>query len=84
MRSYSDTLTRTHTLYLSSKSTSGKKRNHTHPSPIETTAREDEPSEYAIMELQCAQEAFKREMEISRQVAATELEEVNMGTTDDP
>ena len=53
-------------------------------SPIETTGHNDEPGEEVIEELQRAQEAFKREMEISRQVAATELEEVNMGTTGNP
>ena len=53
-------------------------------SPIETTTRDVEPGEDAITELRCAQEAFKREMEISCRVAATELKEINVGTTDDP
>ena len=53
-------------------------------SPIKFTGHDDEPGEDAIAELQRAQEAFEREMEISRRVAATELEEVNMGTTEDP
>ena len=52
--------------------------------PIETTTRDVEPSEDAIVELRRTQEAFEREMEISRWVAATKLEEINMGTTDDP
>ena len=53
-------------------------------SPIETTTRDVEPGEDAITELRCAQEAFEREMEISCRVAATELKEINVGTTDDP
>ena len=50
-------------------------------SPIGSTGHDDEPREEALVELQRAQEAFEREMEISRRVATTELEEVNMGTT---
>ena len=53
-------------------------------SPIKTTTDGDEPGENAIAELRRAQEAFEREIEISRWVAATELKEINMGTTDDP
>ena len=53
-------------------------------SPIETTTRDVEPGEDAITELRCAQEAFEREMEISCRVAAMELKEINVGTTDDP
>ena len=30
------------------------------------------------------QEAFEHKMEISRRVATTELEEINVGTTEDP
>ena len=56
----------------------------TYASPIETTTCDDEPGEDAILELQPAQKAFEREMEISRQVAATKFEEINVGTTDDP
>ena len=52
--------------------------------PTESTGQEDEPGEDALAELQRAQEAFEREMEISRRVAATELEEVNMGTIAEP
>ena len=52
--------------------------------PIETTTRDVEPSEDAIVELRRTQEAFEREMEISRRVATTELEEINVGTMDDP
>ena len=51
-------------------------------SPIKTTTDGDEPGENAIAELRRAQEAFEREIEISRWVAATELKEINMGTTD--
>ena len=53
-------------------------------SPSANTGQDDEPGEEALAELQRAQEAFEREMEISRRVAATELEEVNMGTTAEP
>ena len=53
-------------------------------SPIKITGHGDEPSEDAIAELRRAQEAFEHEMEMSRRVAATELEEINMGTTEDP
>ena len=35
----------------------------------------------SIMELNRAQEAFEKEMEISRRVTASALEEVNIGTT---
>ena len=35
-------------------------------SPIESTGHDDEPGKEAIAELQRAQEAFEREMEISR------------------
>ena len=52
--------------------------------PIESMGHEDEPGEEAIAELQWTQEAFKRVMEILRWVAATELEEVNMRTTENP
>ena len=52
-------------------------------SPIEISGRCDELGEDVIAELRRAQEAFEREMEISRWVAAIELEEVNMGTTED-
>ena len=53
-------------------------------SPIEITGHGDEPGEDAIAELRRTQEAFECEMEISRRVAATELEEIKVGTTDDP
>ena len=53
-------------------------------SPVETTAYGHKPSEDAIAELERAQEAFEREMEISRRIATKELEEINVGTTDDP
>ena len=53
-------------------------------SPIESTGHDDELGQEAIAELQRAQEAFEREMEISRRVATTELEEVNMGTIAEP
>ena len=53
-------------------------------SPIESIGYDDEPRKETIAELQRAQEAFECKMEISRRVAATELEEVNMGTTEDP
>ena len=53
-------------------------------SPIESTGHDDKLGEAAIAELQWAQEAFEREMEILRRVAATELEEIKVGTTDDP
>ena len=46
--------------------------------------QENELGENALAELQRAQEAFDREMEISRRVVATELEEVNMGTLAEP
>ena len=52
-------------------------------SPIKTTTWDVEPGEDAITELRCAQEAFKREMEISCRVAAKELKEINMGRMDD-
>ena len=52
-------------------------------SPIETTTHDVDPGEDAITELRCAQEAFKREMEISCRVAAKELKEINMGRMDD-
>ena len=52
-------------------------------SPVKTTGHDDEPDEDAIAELRRAQEAFEREMEISRRVAATELEEINVGRKDD-
>ena len=48
--------------------------------PTGSTGQEDEPRKDALAELNWAQEAFDRKMEISRRVAATELEEVNMGT----
>ena len=40
--------------------------------------QEDELGENALAELQRAQEAFDREMEVSGRVVATELEEVNI------
>ena len=46
--------------------------------------QDEEVGEEALAKLQSAQEAFEREIEISRRVAATELEEVNMGTTTEP
>ena len=52
-------------------------------SPIRTTGHDDEPGEDAIAELCRTKEAFEREMEISRRVAATELEEINVGRKDD-
>ena len=42
--------------------------------PTGSTGQDDEPGEEALVELQWAQEAFEREMEILRRVAATELE----------
>ena len=53
-------------------------------SPIEATTHNDEPSKDTIAELWRAHEAFEREMEISRRVTATELEEINVGTIEDP
>ena len=53
-------------------------------SPIGSMGHEDEPEEKALAELQRFQEAFEREMEISRRVAVIKLEEVNMGTTAEP
>ena len=52
--------------------------------PNGSTDQEDELGENALAELQRAQEAFDREMEVSRIVVATELEEVNMGTLAEP
>ena len=49
-----------------------------------STCQDDKPGEEALAELQLAQEAFEYEMEISRRVATTELEEVNMGTIAEP
>ena len=46
--------------------------------------QEDELGENALAELQRAQEAFDREMEVSGRVVATELEEVNQGTPAEP
>ena len=43
-----------------------------------------EPDPASIMELSRAREAFEREMEISRRVTASALEEVNIGTTAEP
>ena len=56
----------------------------TYASPIDTTTRDEEPSEETIAELQHAQEAFKCEMEISRWVTTTTLEEINDGTAEAP
>ena len=53
-------------------------------SPIESTGHDDELGQEAIAELQRAQEAFEREMEIFGRVAVIELEEVNMGTMAEP
>ena len=53
-------------------------------SPIEIMGHGDKTGEVAIAELQRTQEAFEREMEISRRVLAMKLEEINMGTTEDP
>ena len=53
-------------------------------SPTGTTGHDDELGEDAIVELRHAQEAFEREMETLRRVITTELEEINVGTTDDP
>ena len=53
-------------------------------SPIGTTGYDDESGEDAIAELCRTQEAFEREMETLRRVITTELEEINVGTTDDP
>ena len=52
--------------------------------PNASTGQEDELGENALAELQRAQEAFDCEMEVSRRVVATELEEVNMGTLAEP
>ena len=50
-----------------------------------TTAEHDfEPNTDALMELHRAQDAFEREMEISRRVTTTSLEEINVGTPDAP
>ena len=43
-----------------------------------------EPHPTSIMELSRAREAFEKEMEISRRVTASALEEINVGTTDVP
>ena len=53
-------------------------------SPMGSMVHDDEPGEEALAKLQRAQEAFERKMEILRRVAATKLEEVNMGTTAEP
>ena len=52
--------------------------------PNTSPGHEEELGENALAELQRAQEAFDREMEVSRRVVATELEEVNMGTPEEP
>ena len=43
-----------------------------------------EPDPESLLELSRARVAFDREMEISRRVMASTLEEVNIGTTTDP
>ena len=49
---------------------------------VEVKLRESDPE--AIPELRCGEEVFEREMEIPRRVAATEIEEINVGTTNGP
>ena len=53
-------------------------------SPIDTTACNAKPSKEAIVELQRAPKVFEHEMEILCQDSVTELEEINVGTMDDP
>ena len=50
------------------------------PQPEEAEA---EPDKDAIRELRQAQEALEREMAVSQRVKASQLEEVNLGTTDE-
>ena len=50
-----------------------------------TTAEEDcNPEMEALIELRRAPDAFDREMEISRRVMASALEEINVGTPNAP
>ena len=44
----------------------------------------DEPDQATIRELRQAQESLEREMTISQRVKASQLEEVDLGTTDKP
>ena len=52
--------------------------------PYITTPGPDEPDQAAIRELRQAQESLEREMTISQRVKASQLEEVDLGTTDKP
>ena len=58
--------------------------NETYTTSTPAAEWDDEPSEEAIMELRCAQDAFDQEMEISRHITATTLEEINVGTPEAP
>ena len=49
---------------------------------VEVKLRESDPE--AIPELRCGEEVFEREMEISRRMKASILEEVHLGMSDDP
>ena len=52
--------------------------------PYITMPEPDEPDKAAIRELRQAQEALEREMTISQRVKASQLEEVDLGTTEKP
>ena len=52
------------------------------PTSLHDEAYEPDPA--SIMELSRAREAFEKEMEISRRVTASALEDVNIGTTSEP
>ena len=52
--------------------------------PYITTPGPDEPDQTAIRELRQAQESLEKEMTISQRVKASQLEVVDLGTTDKP
>ena len=52
--------------------------------PYITSLESDEPDQAAIRELRQAQESLEKEMTISQRVKASQLEEVDLGTTDKP
>ena len=56
----------------------------TYTTPTTTIEQDCEPNTEALMELPRAQDVFEQEMEISRRVTTTTLEEINVGSPDEP
>ena len=53
------------------------------PYILQPEENDEEPDKEVILELRLAQEALEREMAVSQRIKASQLEEVNLGTTED-